>query len=138
MQLVHADDLLGARAWEGLQQLLCARSGSVPQRARMWMAVIAHQAGARLVTMHWPISDPMHPAGKAVPSHTSSRVACMCAQVAKAYGCRCFIAMPDDAAIEKANILEALGALFKPCGPLQAAGTWGMQCARLLLWWAVQ
>lgn len=30
--------------------------------------------------------------------------------VAAAYGCRCFIAMPDDAAIEKAQMLQALGA----------------------------
>ena len=30
-------------------------------------------------------------------------------QVAAAVGCRCFIAMPDDAAIEKALILRALG-----------------------------
>jgi cysteine synthase len=30
-------------------------------------------------------------------------------QVASALGCRCFIAMPDDAAIEKANILTAMG-----------------------------
>lgn len=30
-------------------------------------------------------------------------------QVAAAYGCHCFIAMPDDAAIEKAQLLQALG-----------------------------
>jgi hypothetical protein len=30
--------------------------------------------------------------------------------VARAVGCRCFIAMPDDAAIEKAQTLQALGA----------------------------
>ena len=28
------------------------------------------------------------------------------AMVAAAYGCRCFIAMPDDAAAEKANMLQ--------------------------------
>jgi cysteine synthase len=32
------------------------------------------------------------------------------AMVAVAYGIRCFIAMPDDAAIEKSQMLEALGA----------------------------
>lgn len=32
------------------------------------------------------------------------------AMVSAAYGCRCFIAMPDDAAIEKAQMLQALGA----------------------------
>ena len=31
------------------------------------------------------------------------------AMVAKAYGCRCFIALPDDAAAEKAQLLTALG-----------------------------
>lgn len=36
--------------------------------------------------------------------------ACVALQVASALGCRCFIAMPDDAAIEKANILTAMGA----------------------------
>jgi cysteine synthase len=36
---------------------------------------------------------------------------CTNAQVAAAYGCRCFIAMPDDAAIEKAQLLQALGEL---------------------------
>jgi cysteine synthase len=30
-------------------------------------------------------------------------------QVAAAIGCHCFIAMPDDAAIEKAQLLQALG-----------------------------
>jgi hypothetical protein len=30
-------------------------------------------------------------------------------QVAAAVGCHCFIAMPDDAAIEKSQLLQALG-----------------------------
>ena len=34
-----------------------------------------------------------------------------CGQVAAALGCRCFIAMPDDAAIEKVYMLQALGGL---------------------------
>lgn len=34
------------------------------------------------------------------------------AMVAAAYGIRCFIAMPDDAAIEKSQMLEALGATY--------------------------
>lgn len=45
--------------------------------------------------------------------HESAFQACqpvfMRLQVAAAYGCRCFIAMPDDAAVEKAEILRALG-----------------------------
>jgi hypothetical protein len=34
---------------------------------------------------------------------------CFVPQVASAIGCRCFIAIPDDAAIEKAQLLTALG-----------------------------
>jgi len=30
-------------------------------------------------------------------------------QVAAAHNCRCFIAMPDDAAVEKVDILRAMG-----------------------------
>lgn len=36
------------------------------------------------------------------------------AMVARAYGCRCFIALPDDAAAEKAQLLQALGVPSKP------------------------
>ncbi|GAQ84936.1 Pyridoxal-5'-phosphate-dependent enzyme family protein [Klebsormidium nitens] len=32
------------------------------------------------------------------------------ALVARAFGCRCFVALPDDAAVEKSQMLEALGA----------------------------
>ena len=31
------------------------------------------------------------------------------AMIARAYGCRCHVAMPDDAAQEKSLLLEALG-----------------------------
>ena len=41
--------------------------------------------------------------------------------VAAAYGCRCFIAMPDDAAIEKAQMLEALGAEVERLRPVSIA-----------------
>lgn len=40
------------------------------------------------------------------------------ALVAAAFGCRCFIAMPDDAAIEKAQMLEALGAEVERLRPV--------------------
>jgi cysteine synthase len=36
-------------------------------------------------------------------------------QVAAAIGCHCFIAMPDDAAVEKAQLLQALGAHMISC-----------------------
>lgn len=39
------------------------------------------------------------------------------AMVSAAYGCKCFIAMPDDAAIEKAQMLQALGAAGVARGP---------------------
>ncbi len=32
------------------------------------------------------------------------------ALVARAFGCRCFVALPDDAANEKAEMMESLGA----------------------------
>ncbi|KAI3433760.1 hypothetical protein D9Q98_003567 [Chlorella vulgaris] len=40
------------------------------------------------------------------------------AMCAAAYGCRVFIAMPDDAAIEKAQMLQALGAEVQRCRPV--------------------
>lgn len=40
------------------------------------------------------------------------------AMVALAFGCRCFIAMPDDAAIEKSQILTALGAEVQRVRPV--------------------
>lgn len=45
------------------------------------------------------------------------------AQVASALGCRCFIAMPDDAAIEKAQLLQALGEQHPPDACTQTART---------------
>ena len=41
--------------------------------------------------------------------------------VAAAYGCKCFIAMPDDAAIEKSQTLEALGAEVQRLRPVSIA-----------------
>ena len=43
---------------------------------------------------------------------TAFRAGISLAMVAKAYGCRCFIALPDDAATEKAELLTALGGLL--------------------------
>lgn len=43
------------------------------------------------------------------------------AMVAAAYGCKCFIAMPDDAAVEKSQILEALGAEVERLRPVSIA-----------------
>ena len=43
------------------------------------------------------------------------------AMVAAAFKCRCFIAMPDDAAIEKAIMLEALGADVQRLRPVSIA-----------------
>ncbi|CAI5505017.1 unnamed protein product [Closterium sp. Naga37s-1] len=39
------------------------------------------------------------------------------ALVAAAFGCRCFVAMPDDAAVEKAEAMRALGAEVSTCAP---------------------
>ena len=38
--------------------------------------------------------------------------------VAAAYGCRCHIAMPDDAALEKSQLLSALGAQVQRVRPV--------------------
>nr|BAU71145.1 cysteine synthase A [Parachlorella kessleri] len=40
------------------------------------------------------------------------------AMVSAAFGCKCFIAMPDDAAVEKAQMLEALGATVQRLRPV--------------------
>lgn len=42
--------------------------------------------------------------------------------LAHAYGCRCHIAMPDDAAEEKGRILEALGEVYNMPSPLSTTG----------------
>lgn len=43
------------------------------------------------------------------------------AMVAAAYGCRCFISMPDDAAVEKVHMLQALGAEVQRLRPVSIA-----------------
>ena len=43
------------------------------------------------------------------PVEVPSSAGVSLAVVANSYGCRCHIAMPDDAALEKAQMLEALG-----------------------------
>lgn len=48
--------------------------------------------------------------GGLITEGTAGSTGVSLAMVAGAIGCRCFIAMPDDAAIEKAQLLQALGA----------------------------
>lgn len=48
--------------------------------------------------------------GGLITEGTAGSTGVSLAMVARALGCRCFIAMPDDAAIEKSQTLEALGA----------------------------
>ncbi|KAF6244133.1 cysteine synthase [Scenedesmus sp. NREL 46B-D3] len=48
--------------------------------------------------------------GGLITEGTAGSTGVSLAMVAAAVGCRCFIAMPDDAAIEKAQLLQALGA----------------------------
>ena len=47
--------------------------------------------------------------GWSPPVEVPSSAGVSLAVVANSYGCRCHIAMPDDAALEKAQMLEALG-----------------------------
>lgn len=54
-------------------------------------------------------------------------------QVARALGCRCFIAMPDDAAVEKVHALEALGARGGGAPPRASATPYTHQAQHSLL-----
>jgi len=63
----------------------------------------------------------LKPGGGLVTEGTVGSTGISLALVAAAYGCRCFIAMPDDAAIEKAQMLEALGAQVERLRPVSIA-----------------
>lgn len=56
--------------------------------------------------------------GGLITEGTAGSTGVSLAMVAAAYGCHCFIAMPDDAAIEKAQLLQALGAEVQRLRPV--------------------
>ncbi|KAK9853872.1 hypothetical protein WJX84_007311 [Apatococcus fuscideae] len=56
--------------------------------------------------------------GGLITEGTAGSTGISLAMVAKAYGCRCFIALPDDAAAEKAQLLTALGAEIQRVRPV--------------------
>ncbi|KAK9820530.1 hypothetical protein WJX72_011361 [[Myrmecia] bisecta] len=57
-------------------------------------------------------------AGGVITEGTVGSTGVSLAMVAAAFGCRCHIAMPNDAAIEKAQMLEALGATVQRLPPV--------------------
>ncbi|KAK6785670.1 hypothetical protein RDI58_019125 [Solanum bulbocastanum] len=56
--------------------------------------------------------------GGVVTEGSAGSTAISLATVAPAYGCRCHVVIPDDAALEKAQILEALGATVERVRPV--------------------
>ncbi|KAL9147211.1 hypothetical protein ABFS82_13G158700 [Erythranthe guttata] len=56
--------------------------------------------------------------GGVVTEGSAGSTAISLATVAPAYGCRCHVVIPDDAAIEKSQILEALGATVERVRPV--------------------
>lgn len=56
--------------------------------------------------------------GGVVTEGSAGSTAISLATVAPAYGCKCHVVIPDDAAIEKAQILEALGATVERVRPV--------------------
>lgn len=56
--------------------------------------------------------------GGVVTEGSAGSTAISLATVAPAYGCRCHVVIPDDAALEKAQILEALGATVEKVRPV--------------------
>lgn len=56
--------------------------------------------------------------GGVVTEGSAGSTAISLAMVAQAYGCKCHVVIPDDAAIEKAQILEALGATVERVRPV--------------------
>lgn len=56
--------------------------------------------------------------GGVVTEGSAGSSAISLATVAPAYGCRCHVVIPDDAALEKAQILEALGATIERVRPV--------------------
>ncbi len=53
--------------------------------------------------------------GGLVTEGTAGSTGISLALVCAAYHCKCFIAMPDDAAVEKLHALQALGVCFRGC-----------------------
>ncbi|XP_008385779.1 cysteine synthase 2 isoform X2 [Malus domestica] len=56
--------------------------------------------------------------GGVVTKGSAGSTAISLATVAPAYGCKCHVVIPDDAAIEKSQILEALGATVERVRPV--------------------
>ncbi|MCO5591560.1 hypothetical protein L7F22_045547 [Adiantum nelumboides] len=56
--------------------------------------------------------------GGLITEGSAGSTAISLAMVASAYGCRCHVVIPDDAAVEKAQILEALGAFVERVRPV--------------------
>ncbi|GLJ07163.1 hypothetical protein SUGI_0060170 [Cryptomeria japonica] len=56
--------------------------------------------------------------GGVITEGSAGSTAVSLATVAPAYGCKCHVVIPDDAAIEKAQILEALGATVERVRPV--------------------
>ncbi|PNW71677.1 hypothetical protein CHLRE_16g664250v5 [Chlamydomonas reinhardtii] len=56
--------------------------------------------------------------GGLITEGTAGSTGVSLAMVAAAYGCRCSITMPDDAAIEKANMIQAYGASVRRVRPV--------------------
>eukprot|EP00268_Persea_americana_P036708 TRINITY_DN3621_c0_g2_i6.p1 TRINITY_DN3621_c0_g2~~TRINITY_DN3621_c0_g2_i6.p1 ORF type:complete len:311 (+),score=75.60 TRINITY_DN3621_c0_g2_i6:80-934(+) len=56
--------------------------------------------------------------GGVVTEGSAGSTAISLATVAPAYGCKCLVVIPDDAAIEKSQILEALGATVERVRPV--------------------
>ncbi|XP_047341952.1 cysteine synthase 2 [Impatiens glandulifera] len=56
--------------------------------------------------------------GGVVTEGSAGSTAISLATVAPAYGCKCHVVLPDDAAIEKSEILEALGAIVERVRPV--------------------
>ncbi|MCD7466763.1 hypothetical protein HAX54_003768 [Datura stramonium] len=56
--------------------------------------------------------------GGVITEGSAGSTAISLATVAPAYGCRCHVVIPDDAALEKAQILEALGATVERVRPV--------------------
>ncbi|GAX77674.1 hypothetical protein CEUSTIGMA_g5117.t1 [Chlamydomonas eustigma] len=56
--------------------------------------------------------------GALITEGTAGSTGVSLAMVAAAYGCKCFISMPDDAAVEKVQLLQALGAEVQRVRPV--------------------
>ncbi|XP_024376683.1 cysteine synthase 2 [Physcomitrium patens] len=79
--------------------------GSVKDRVAVQIIEEALQSGALCV-------------GGVVTEGSAGSTAVSLAMVALAYGCRCHVVIPDDAAIEKTQILESMGATVERVRPV--------------------